>query len=420
MTTSYEKDIPMTTLTEHQTGPFDLPEEVADARTWAHDFAVRYVRPTAAEYDEREEMPWAVIKEAAAAGLYSADFALQLRDDPSGLLLPVVAEEIFWGDGGMGQALLGTYLPVFALFSAATPDQISEWLPEFFGSAADPAVAALCASEPDAGSDAAAIRTHARFDEATDEWVINGVKTWATNGGIAGVHVVNAVTDPELGARGHALVYIPPGTAGLRQGQKFHKHGLRASHTAEVLLENVRVPAENVLGGKEQLDARLAAVREGRRVRVPAAMAAFEATRPGIGAMALGVARAAYEYALDYACVREQFGRPIIDNQGIAFPLADMATEIDAARLLVWRAANMAARGLPFTSAEGSMAKLKASEVAVRTTERAIQILGGNGYTRDYPVERWARDAKIFTIYEGTSEIQRLMIASAVSRRRLR
>lgn len=410
----------MSVPTAARPGLFDLPEDVAEARTWAHAFAERYVRPVAAEYDAREEMPWPVIKEAAAAGLYSADFALQLRDDPTGLLLPVVAEEIFWGDGGMGQALLGTYLPVFAMFSAATPEQITAWLPEFFGTTTEPAVAALCASEPDAGSDAAAIRTHARFDEARGEWVINGIKTWATNGGIAGVHIVNAVTDPELGARGHALFYIPPGTPGLRRGQKFAKHGLRASHTAEVLLENVRVPAENVLGGKEQLDARLAAVREGRRVRVPAAMAAFEATRPGIGAMALGVARASYEYALEYAGFREQFGRPIIENQAIAFTLADLATEIDATRLLVWRAANMAARGQRYARAEGSMAKLKASEVAVRASERAIQILGGNGYTRDYPVERWARDAKIFTIYEGTSEIQRLMIASAISGRRIR
>ncbi len=399
---------------------FSLPEEVAEARAWAHDFAERYVRPVAAGYDQREETPWPVIQEAAAAGLYSAEFALQLRDEPSGLLLPVVAEEIFWGDGGMGQALLGTYLPVFALFSAATPEQVDAWLPEFFGTTTKPAVAALCASEPGAGSDAAAIRSHARFDQAANEWVLNGTKTWATNGGIAGVHIVNAVTDPDLGARGHALFYIPPGTAGLRQGQKFSKHGLRASHTAEVLLDEVRLPVDNVLGGKERLDARLAAVREGRRVRVPAAMAAFEATRPGIGAMALGVARAAYDYALDYAKIREQFGRPIIDNQAIAFTLADLATEIDAARLLVWRAANMAARGLPYTRAEGSMAKLKGSEVAVRATERAIQILGGNGYTRDYPVERWARDAKIFTIYEGTSEIQRLMIASALAGRRIR
>ncbi|MBC7631622.1 acyl-CoA dehydrogenase family protein [Aeromicrobium sp.] len=401
------------------TSLFDLPPDIVEARDWAHGFAEKYVRPVAAEYDEREEMPWTVIEEAAKAGLYTPDFALQIFADPTGLLQPVVAEEIFWGDGGMGQALLGTFLPVAALFGAASQDQISTWLPEFFGTPGDLAVAALCASEPNAGSDAAAIRTRARFDEARNEWVINGTKTWATNGGIARIHVVNAVTDPALGARSHALFLIPPGTTGLSQGQKFHKHGLRASHTAEVVLEDVRIPADLVLGGKQALDHRLAWAREGSRVRVPAAMATFEMTRPAIGAMAIGVARAAYEYALEYAGVREQFGRPIIDNQAIAFTLADTAVEIDAARLLVWRAAHMIPRGIPFARAEGSMAKLKASEVAVRATERAIQILGGNGYTRDYPVERWARDAKIFTIYEGTSEIQRLAIGRAISGRRI-
>ena len=398
---------------------FDLPPDIEDARSWAQAFAQRYIRPVAAEFDERETTPWPVIEEAAKTGLYTPDFALQMRDEPTGLLMPVIAEEIFWGDGGIGQALLGTFLPVWALFGAGTEQQISTWLPEFFGTSGDLAVAALCASEPDAGSDVAAIRTHARFDTAAGEWVVNGTKTWATNGGIARVHIVNAITDPALGARGHALFLIPPGTRGLDQGQKFAKHGLRASHTAEVVLDDVRIPADHVLGGKEALDERLAAVREGRRIRVPAAMATFESTRPVIGAMALGVARAAYEYALDYAKIRQQFGRPIIDNQAIAFMLADLATDIDAARLLVWRASNQLARRIPFDHAEGSMAKLVASEVAVRATERAIQILGGNGYTRDYPVERWARDAKIFTIYEGTSEIQRLMIARAISGRRI-
>ncbi|MFF2083383.1 acyl-CoA dehydrogenase family protein [Nocardia sp. NPDC058176] len=399
---------------------FALPPQIAEAGVWAHDFATKYVRPVAAEYDAREATPWPVLEEAAKAGLYTPDFAREMFTEPTGLLQPVVAEEIFWGDGGMGQALLGTFLPAAALFGTATAEQIDTWLPEFFGTPGDLAVAALCASEPDAGSDAAAIRTTARYDEATSEWVLNGTKTWATNGGIARVHVVNAITDPALGARGHALFLIPPGTAGLSQGQKFAKHGLRASHTAEVVLDDVRIPADLVLGGKDALDQRLAAARAGTRVRVPAAMATFEMTRPAIGAMALGVARASYEYALEYAGVREQFGHPIIDNQAIAFMLADMATEIDAARLLVWRAAHQARSGKRFLRGEGSMAKLKASEVAVRTSEQALQILGGNGYTRDYPVERWARDAKIFTIYEGTSEIQRLMIGSAISGRRIR
>jgi acyl-CoA dehydrogenase len=227
--------------------------------------------------------------------------------------------------------------------------------------------------------------------------------------------VVIASVDRELGSRGHAAFVIPPGTKGCEQGAKVKKHGLRASHTADVHLDDCRVPGACLLGGKEKLDERLARVREGKKSKSQAAMQTFEASRPTVGAQALGIARAAYEYALDYAKEREQFGRPIIANQAIAFALADMKLEIDAARLLVWRGAWMGRTGQTFENAEGSMAKLKAGEVAVWATERAIQILGGNGYTREFPVERMHRDAKIYTIFEGTSEIQRLVISRAIS-----
>jgi alkylation response protein AidB-like acyl-CoA dehydrogenase len=245
--------------------------------------------------------------------------------------------------------------------------------------------------------------------------VLNGTKTWITNGGIAHVHVVVASVDPTLGSRGQASFVIPGGTPGLRMGQKFKKMGIRASHTAEVILEDCRIPGSMLLGGKERLDERMARAREGTKSSSQAAMATFEMSRPSVGAQALGIARAAYDFALDYAKEREQFGRPIIDNQGIAFKLSDMKIQIDAARLLVWRAAWMAANRLPFTNGEGSMAKLYASEAAVKVTEEAIQILGGYGYTREYPVERWHRDSKIYTIFEGTSEIQRLIIARNIS-----
>ena len=208
---------------------------------------------------------------------------------------------------------------------------------------------------------------------------------------------------------------IPPGTKGLEMGTKVKKHGLRASHTADIFLDDCRVPGSCLLGGKEKLDERMARTREGRSGKRQAAMQTFEASRPTVGAQAIGIARAAYEYALEYAKERSQFGRPIIHNQAIAFALADMKLEIDAARLLVWRASWMGRTGKPFTNAEGSMSKLKAGEVAVWATERAIQILGGNGYTREFPVERWHRDAKIYTIFEGTSEIQRLVISRAIS-----
>ena len=197
-------------------------------------------------------------------------------------------------------------------------------------------------------------------------------------------------------------------------GQKFKKMGIRASHTAEVVLEDVRVPGACLLGGKEKLDARLARAREGQSTKTQAAMATFEASRPLVGAQAIGIARAAYEYSLEYAKERKAFGKPIVMHQAIAFKLANMATEIDAARLLIWRAAWLARNG-GFKNGEGSMSKYKASEVAVRVTEDAIQILGGYGYTREYPVERWHRDAKIHTIFEGTSEIQQLVIARAIS-----
>jgi len=234
------------------------------------------------------------------------------------------------------------------------------------------------------------------------------------------VHVVIASVDRELGARGHAAFVVPPGSDGLEQGAKVRKHGLRASHTADVHLDDCRVPGSCLLGGRERLDERLARAREGKRAKSQAAMQTFETSRPTVGAQALGIARAAYEYALEYAKQRVQFGRPIVENQAIAFTLANMKLELDAARLLVWRAAWMGRNGIAFENAEGSMSKLKSGEVAVWVTERAMQILGGNGYTREYPVERMHRDAKIYDIFEGTAEIQRLVIARAISGMQIR
>ena len=395
---------------------FDLTEDQVELQKWVHEFAANVVRPAAHEYDEREDFPWPVLQEAAKIGLYSLDFFATQWFDESGLGIPLTMEELFWGDAGIGLAIVGTTLAAASVTANGTEEQVGQWVPAMFGTVEEPKVAAFCSSEPDAGSDVGAMRTRAVYDEKTDEWVLTGTKTWATNGGIADIHVVTAVVDPELKARGHASFVVPPGTKGIAQGQKFLKHGIRASHTAEVVLEECRIPGSCLLGGREKLEERLARAREGvKSGRTQPSMATFERTRPGVGAQAVGVARAAYEYALDYAKERVQFGRPIIDNQAIAFMLADMKTSIDAARLLVWRAAWMARTGQQFTSAEGSMSKLVAGETAVRVTERAIQILGGNGYTREYPVERMARDAKIYTIFEGTSEIQRLVIARTIS-----
>jgi acyl-CoA dehydrogenase len=397
--------------------PFSLAlsDEQKEVRDWVHGFASNVIRPAAAEWDEREETPWPVIQEAAKIGLYGFEGMAQFFADPTGLTLPIVNEELFWGDAGIGMALMGTGLAVAAIVGQGTPEQMGTWVPQCFGTVDEPAVAAFCSSEPNAGSDVSGIRTRAKYDAATGEWVLNGQKAWATNGGISGVHVVIASVDKELGSRGHAAFVIPPGTPGLTMGTKVKKHGLRASHTADVFLDDCRVPGDCLLGGKDKLDERLARVREGGKGKQQAAMATFEASRPTVGAQAIGIARAAYEYALGYAKDREQFGKAIIENQSIAFTLADMKMEIDAARLLVWRASWMGRTGQRFESAEGSMSKLKAGEVAVWATERAIQILGGNGYTREFPVERWHRDAKIYTIFEGTSEIQRLVISRAIS-----
>jgi len=398
-----------------------LNEDQLQLQKWVHDFAENVIRPVAAEWDEREEFPWPVVEEAAKVGLYGMDFMAQIMmNDPTGLSMPVATEELFWGDAGIGLAIMGSGLAAAGILGNGTPEQILEWVPQCYGTPDKVQLGAFCVSEPDAGSDVSSLRTRAVYDEAKDEWVLNGTKAWITNGGIADVHVVVATVDPELRGRGQASFVVPPGTPGLSMGQKYSKLGIRASHTAEVVLDDVRVPGSCLLGGKEKLDEKLARAREAlanpgkvHSGKQPA-MATFEATRPAVGAQAIGIARAAYEYALDYAKERVAFGKPIIQHQGIAFMLADMATEIDAARLLVWRAAWMG-RNSQFRNAEGSMSKLKAGRVAVWVTERAIQILGGYGYVKEYPVERWHRDSKIYDIFEGTEQIQQLVIARAIS-----
>ena len=394
---------------------FSLNEDQVQIQKWVHGFAEDVIRPAAHEWDEREEFPYPIVEEAAKIGLYGWEFLMNAFGDNTGLTLPVAIEELFWGDAGIGMAIMGSALAAAGISGNGTPEQVMEWIPQCYGSADKIQLGAFCVSEPDAGSDVSSLRTRAVYDEANDEWVLNGVKAWITNGGIADVHVVVAAVEPDLKGRGQASFVVPPGTKGLSQGQKYLKHGIRASHTAEVVLDDVRIPGRCLLGGKEKLDAKLARARErGHSGEKQPAMATFEATRPAVGAQALGIARAAYEYSLQYAKERHAFGKPIIMNQAIAFKLANMAVEIDASRLLIWRAAWLARNG-GFTNGEGSMSKYKASEVAVRVTEDAIQILGGYGYTREYPVERWHRDAKIHTIFEGTSEIQQLVIARAIS-----
>ena len=394
----------------------ELNEDQLQIQKWVHEFAETVARPAGAEWDEREETPWPIIQEAARNGLYSFDFIAQCFADPTGQLMCLVNEELSWGDAGISLSIFGSTLAVAGIYANGTPEQSAEWIPQCYGTADDVKLAAFGVSEADAGSDVSSLKSRAVYDEAKDEWVLNGTKTWITNGGIANTHVLVLSVDHTLGSRGQASFVVPEGTPGISQGQKFKKMGIRASHTAEVVLEDCRVPGRCLLGGKEKLDERLARAKEGKRTSTQAAMATFEASRPIVGAQAVGIARAAYEYSLDYAKERKQFGRAIIENQSIAFKLADMKMRTDAARLLVQRAAWMASTGKKFENGEGSMSKVFAGETAVWVTEQAIQILGGYGYVRDYPVERWHRDSKIYTIFEGTSEIQRLVISRAISR----
>ncbi|WP_017604326.1 acyl-CoA dehydrogenase family protein, partial [Nocardiopsis alkaliphila] len=241
----------------------ELPEEIRDVRDWAHGFAKDVIRPAGAEWDEREETPWPIIQEAAKIGLYSLDFFANQWLEPSGLGIPVAFEELYWGDPGIALSITGTGLAAVSVASNGTQEQLFEWVPQMFGTPDDVKLGAFCSSEPNAGSDVSAIKTRAVYDQAKDEWVLNGVKTWATNGGIADVHVIVASVEPELGSRGQASFIIPPNTPGLSQGQKFQKHGIRASHTAEVVLDDVRVPGSCLLGGKDRLDERLARAKEG-------------------------------------------------------------------------------------------------------------------------------------------------------------
>ena len=390
-----------------------LNEDQIQLQDWVHQFAKDVVRPAGQEWDDKEEFPWPIVQQAAEVGLYGFDFfANMAMADPTGLTMPIALEELFWGDAGIALSIFGSGLAAAGIAGNGTPEQVMEWVPQCFGTADDIKIAAYCVSEPDAGSDVSSLRTKAEYDEATDEWVLNGTKAWATNGGIAHLHVVTATVDSSLGSRGQASFLIPEGTKGIEQGQKYLKHGIKASHTAEVVLTDCRIPGSMLLGGKEKLDAKLAKAREGAKTgEKQPAMATFEATRPAGASRAVGIARAAYE--------RTAFGVPIFENQAIAFMLADMKTEIDASRLLVHRAAWLSRNGDGYKYAEGSMCKLKAGRTATWVTERAIQILGGYGYTREYDVERMHRDAKIMDIFEGTEQIQQGIVARAISEGRI-
>ena len=376
---------------------FRLTEEQERIRRLAHEFAEREIRPVAAHYDETEEMPWPVLEKAARVGLTSFQYPEEYGGGgmTSALAACLVAEELAWGCLGIATAIAGAGLAAVPIMLAGTPEQKARYLPRFCEGVY---LGSFALTEPEAGSDAASLRTTAV--RKGDRYVLNGQKRFITHGGIADLYVIFATVAPGTGHRGITAFIVEKDTPGLSAGKKEKKMGMRASHTGDVILEDVEVPVENRLG------------EEGQGFYI--AMQSFEHTRPMVAAMAVGVARAAYEYALQYARERVQFGKPIITRQAIRFLLADMATEIDAARLLAWRAAWMVDQGIP-ANIQASMAKAFAADAAMRITTDAVQILGGYGYMREYPVEKWMRDAKILQIVEGTSQIQRVVISQMLA-----
>lgn len=387
---------------------FELTQEQREIQRLAHEFAEREIRPQAAYYDETEEFPWEIVQKAHKIGLttfsYPEEFGGGGIDDPVTNLL--VSEELAWGCAGIAVAINGSHLPAAAITAMGTTEQKKKWLP-ILCDLDNCKIGAMGLTEPGAGSDVSSIQTTARREG--DHYVLNGTKQFITNGGIADMHVVFASLDRSKGWGGVAAFIIDDkNTPGFSMGRKEKKMGVRASHTAQIIMEDVRVPVENRLGGEPD-DAEYVPGYIG-------ALKMLEHTRPGVASSAIGIARAAYEYALGYAKERIQFGKPIIEHQAVAFKLADMATRIDAARLLTWRAGWMRHNGIRFQRGEGSMAKLFAGDAAMQVTIDAIQILGGYGYTKEYPVEKWARDAKIYQIWEGTAEIQRMVISRAIAK----
>src|SRR3954454_10039775 len=368
------------------------------------------MRPAADHYDRTQETPWDLIKEASEQGLYGLDYIQSMASDPGGLYGVIYAEETHWGCAGIALAISASGLAAAGLASSGTPEQIARWVPECFGTADVVRLGAYCVTEAGAGSDVKALRTTAKRDG--DDSGLNGTKIFISNGGIADLNVVVPTVDPTLGHRGQASFVVPKDTPGLSAGKKEDKLGIRASRTGEVVFEECRIPMANLLGGLEKLEAKLERARSGQSTgRASGALATFEMTRPLVGASAVGIARAAYEWTLDYLETQEIAGTPALETQGVQQVLADVATEIDAARLLCWRAAWMARNGVPLTAGQGSMSKLKAGDVAMWATTTLIDLVGPYAQSTECPLEKWFRDAKIFQIFEGTAQVQRLVVS---------
>jgi len=369
-----------------------LSHEQKALRELARQFAQNEIVPIAAEADRSGEYPWELVEKAHAIGLINVTVPDEYGGGGLGHFEDcLVVEEIAAGCAGIASSFVTSSLGLTPLNIAATPEQMERFMKPL---CAEPALAAFCLTEPGAGSDAASIRTIARRDG--DFYILNGTKRFITNAGQASLYTVAATLDPTLRHRGFVVLLVPADAAGISLGKEEDKMGQRAASTREVVFEDVRVPVESRLGG------------EGAGFHL--VMETLDKLRAEVAAMAVGVARAAMEAAVKYAKEREQFGQPIASFQGIQFKLADMAIKIEASRLLVWQAAWMADEDLR-NGYESAIAKCFAADSAMQITTDAVQIFGGYGYIKEYPVEKYMRDAKLLQIYEGTSEIQRLVIS---------
>jgi acyl-CoA dehydrogenase len=386
--------------TETAGTPFDLSPEQDEIRRVCREFAAREIRPVSAAVDEADvEVPWEVWHKAAGLGLTSFMIPEELGGGGMTDVLTgcVVQEELCHGCSGIGNLVTSGGFFAEPVLALGTDEQKERWVRPL--TTDRPPLTALATTEPEAGSDAAAIRTTAR--RVDGGYVLDGQKAWISNGGVAELYVVFATVQPGSGHRGVTAFLLHRDDEGLSFGSPMRKMGQRAIVNTELFLEDCFVADDRRLG------------EEGDGFR--GLMATFDRSRVTLAAAATGLARAALEYATGYAKERRQFGRPIAEHQAVAFRLADMALRVDASRLLAWRAAQMLDRGERATT-EAAMAKLHASETAMACTWGAVQTLGGWGYSREYPVEKWMRDAKLEEIEEGTSDIQRLIISRGLLR----
>jgi acyl-CoA dehydrogenase len=374
---------------------FGLSEEQRALQEMAHEFAAKEMRPNAARYDKGHEFPADVMQKAFEVGFISCQIPKEYDGGGlSDLDTVIISEELAWGCAGMYTTIMASSLAFAPIILFGSDEQKKNFLTPFTRKMS---LAAFCLTEREAGSDAGSLKTKAV--KSGSEYVINGSKCFITNGGVASLYVVFANTDPEKGARGISAFVVPRETPGISIGKEEDKLGHRASNTTEVIFEDVKIPAQNLLG------------KEGLGFLI--AMRTLDHTRAPVGAAGVGVARAAMEYAIDYAKTRVQFGKPIALFQNTCFKISQMAMEINAARHLVWHSAWLIDQGKP-CGKESAMAKCYGSDVAMKTSVDCLQIFGGYGYMKDYPIEKLVRDAKLLQIYEGTNEIQRLVISREV------